>query len=290
MICDQCVGDGRKCCKPDPCNGCTNGRAPPPWAAPPGRARGRGNPNPIVPPLPPVPLLLLAAPGRGQGDADHVLVKCAVTQTILDQWKLRVCFNHKNGCTQIDSIENLLEHQKECIYRDIQCPHEKCTKTFGMTTLIDHMKNDHFNFGGFLKMDFGTKMKMSRYFAYFAQEFPPKIITMQNLTFFEVWYKKENSMYFWIYFLGDPYEADRFQYHIHLKKGQGREITYYGKVKSINEEYESLLKDENTFVSSMEVIERYCGPNLMLEYTLRIRNLKEEVKDDNCESGIDDSD
>ena len=152
------------------------------------------------------------------------------------------------------------------------------------------MKNDHFNVQGSVGMDFGTKTKMSQVFAPFAKEIPPKIITMQNLTFFEVWYKKENSMYFWIYFLGDPYEADRFQYHIHLKKAHGREITYFGKVKSINEEYESLLKDEDTFVSSMEVIERYRSPNLMLEYTLKIRNLKEEVKDENCESGIDDSD
>ena len=291
LICDQCFSDGKKCCKPDPCNGCTNVRNGQPqnnWfdPAPPCRARGRGrgcqrcqnNPNPV-----------------GQNalkppEADHVLVKCVLTQTILDQWKLRVCINHKNGCNQIDSIENLLEHQIECYYRDIQCPHATCPKTFGLTTLIDHMKNDHFNVQGSVGMDFGTKTKMSQVFAPFAKEIPPKIITMQNMTFFEVWYKKENSMYFWIYFLGDPYEADRFQYHIHLKKAHGREITYFGKVKSINEEYESLLKDEDTFVSSMEVIERYRSPNLMLEYTLKIRNLKEEVKDENCESGIDDSD
>ena len=119
---------------------------------------------------------------------------------------------------------------------------------------------------------------------------PLKLICLNGLTFIEMWHSKNNTMYIWVYLLGDPYEADRFQYHIHLKKESGKETTFFGKVKSINQYYLTVMGDENTCVTSVEMLQRYQNKQGKLEYTLKIRNLKEELKDDNCESGIDDSD
>ena len=274
FTCDQCFNQSKLCCQADPCNACTMVQIGNPNYQ---QGYGRYNYNP---------------PTLQRGKVPHALVKCAFTQSFLDQWNLRVCINHKNGCNQVDSEENLREHQGECYYREIKCPHSSCQKKFGLTTIIDHMKHDHFNAQTCVDLDgFGTKMKMSRPFAwpFIGGDIPPKIISIQNLTFFEVWYKREKSMYMWVYFLGDPCEADRFQYHIHLKKASGREVAYFGKVKSINEEFGTILDDENTFTISMEMIQRYSN-ELNLEYTLKIRNMKEEVKDDKYESGIDDSD
>ena len=148
FTCDQCFNQSKLCCQADPCNACTNN--------PPHRTLQRGK----------VP---------------HALVKCALTQSILDQWKLRVCINHKNGCNQVDSEENLREHQGECYYREIKCPHSGCRKKFGLTTIIDHMK-DHFTAQSCLDLDeFGTKMKMSRPFGRpIRVDIPPKVISIQN--------------------------------------------------------------------------------------------------------------
>ena len=198
---------------------------------------------------------------------------------------------YKNGCREINFKDDLLEHQEECDFRDIKCPDILCLKSIPFASFSDHFLEKHKQWNeGFLKMNYGQKTNILRPVPTESSTSPPTLISLSGLTFIEMWYNKDNTMYVWVYLLGDPYEAQRFQYHVHLKKEFGKETTFFGKVKSINENYEKILKDENTFVTSTEMIRRYLNDEGRLEYTLKIRNLKEEAKDDNCESGIDDSD
>jgi len=205
---------------------------------------------------------------------------------VLEQWQLLVCIFYKNGCGEINFKGDLLEHQKECDFRDIKCPDIACLKAIPFTSFTDHMQSRHHRSID-IQMDYGTKKKFERSIPTTSTL---KLISLNGLTFIEMWYNKDNTMYVWVYLLGDPYEAQRFQYHIHLKKEFGKETTFFGKVKSINEGYEKILNDENTCLTSTLMLKRYLNDKGQLEYTLKIRNLKEEVKDDNCESGIDDSD
>ena len=218
--------------------------------------------------------------------------ECTLVQKILKQWQLLVCIFYKNGCREINFKNVLLEHQKECNFRDIKCPDITCLKMIPFTSFADHMRSNHGRSID-IEMEYGTKTNFKRSIPTTFKTLRPKLISLNGLTFIEMWYNKDNTMYVWIYLLGDPIEAQRFQYHIHLKKEFGKEFTFFGKVKSINEGYRgygNILKDENTCVTSTEMIKRYLNDMGQLEYTLKIRNLKEEVKDDNCESGIDDSD
>ena len=217
--------------------------------------------------------------------------ECTIVRKILEQWQLLACKFYKNGCREINFKDDLLEHQEECDFRDIKCPDILCLKSIPFASFSDHFLEKHKQWNeGFLKMNYGQKTNILRLIRTESSTSPPTLISLSGLTFIEMWYNKDNTMYVWVYLLGDPYEAQRFQYHVHLKKEFGKETTFFGKVKSINEDYEKILKDENTFVTSTEMIRRYLNDKGQLEYTLKIRNLKEEVKDDNCESGIDDSD
>ena len=212
--------------------------------------------------------------------------ECSIVRKILEQLQLLACIFYKNGCREINFRDDLLEHQKECVFRDIKCPDIACLKTIPFTSFTDHMQSGHHRSID-IKMECGIKKKFERSIPTTSTL---KLISLNGLTFIEMWYNKDNTMYVWVYLLGDPYEAERFQYHIHLKKEFGKETTFFGKVKSINEGYVQIMNDENTCVTSTVMLKRYLNDKGELEYTLKIRNLKEEVKDDNCESGIDDSD
>ena len=221
--------------------------------------------------------------------------ECTLVKEILDQWKLFACIYYKNGCREIDTHDKLLEHQEECTFREIQCPDIKCLKKIPFSTFSDHLFDPgHIQFDNplrsFQQMEFGQKVKLVRPIPINKSTTTPKLLALSGLTFIEMWYSKDNTMYNWVYLLGDPYEAQRFQYHVHFGKEFGKETTFYGKVKSINVSYKDLLLDENTCITSIQMMKRYLNEQGQLEYTLKIRNLKEEVKDDNCESGINDSD
>ena len=217
--------------------------------------------------------------------------ECTMVKTILEQWKLLTCRFYKNGCREINFADKLRDHQDECDFRNILCPDIDCQKTIPFSSFIDHCHEYHNQpIEGFLKMEYGQKKKVVRPNPTVSATSPPSLICLNGLTFIEMLYNKDNTIYIWVYLLGDPHEADRFQYHVHLKKESGKETTFFGKVKSVNQSYSDLLEDENVCVTSTKMIRRYLNDQGQLEYTLKIRNLKEELKDDNCESGIDDSD
>ena len=65
--------------------------------------------------------------------------------------------------------------------------------------------------------------------------------------------------------------------------------TFEGKVASIDEDFYSLYKAGKCFAIPHEnFMAQFVDENRKFEYSLEIRNLKEEVKDENYESGISD--
>ena len=94
----------------------------------------------------------------------------------------------------------------------------------------------------------------------------------------------------WFYILGSPKEAEHFRYELKIKKESGKEAKFFGKVRSINEDYKTFLESDDTFEMSFGMAKKYLNDESVLEYTFKIRNLKEEAKDEDFESGIDDSD
>ena len=189
----------------------------------------------------------------------------------------------------MDSEYTLIDHEEECVYREIMCPAIECQQKVPYAEIMDHIKNNHplsLQFG-LRQGEYGQKMKMSRYL-FDLTNISPKLISIKGLNFVEMWHCKDGTVYVWVYLIGNPMEAARFQYHVYLKKDSGREMVFFGKVKSINEGHETVLDSEDTFSITKPMVKFYSKADSVLEYSFKIRNLKEEVKDDDYESGIDD--
>ena len=87
--------------------------------------------------------------------------ECTLVKKILEQWQLLVCIFYKNGCREINFRDDLLEHQKECHFRDIKCPDIACLKTITLTSFTGHMDLTH-GPSFVIEMECGIKKKFER--------------------------------------------------------------------------------------------------------------------------------
>ena len=64
---------------------------------------------------------------------------------------------------------------------------------------------------------------------------------------------------------------------------------YYGQVRSMVETHEKVIEDETCFIMGVKNVKKFVkeGTN-QVDFSLKIRNLKDEAKDEEDESGIDD--
>ena len=89
--------------------------------------------------------------------------------------------------------------------------------------------------------------------------------------------------------LGSPNEAKHFSCTLKLF-GPKSEISFKGEVAAIDEPFESLYKAGKCFAIPYSAFKaQFWDENCVYKYSLEIRNLKEEAKDDNYESGISDN-
>jgi len=96
-------------------------------------------------------------------------------------------------------------------------------------------------------------------------------------------------VYKWVYILGSLNEAKHFSYTLKLM-GNESEISVKGKVAAIDEPFDTLYKAGKCFAIPLEALTaQLVDEDQKYEYSLEIRNRKEEVKDVNYESGISDN-
>ena len=118
------------------------------------------------------------------------------------------------------------------------------------------------------------------------EKWSPKKFTAFGRTFFDISIIQNNTIYKWIYVLALPDEAKSFQVNIKVKNATGEAvIDYVEKVKSVLECHDFIIENENCFALSVKKAKRDTN---QVDYAIRIRNLKDEAKDEDVESGIDD--
>ena len=91
--------------------------------------------------------------------------------------------------------------------------------------------------------------------------------------------------------LGSQFEAKNYYYTLKFH-GNDTEVrnVYTGQVFSVDETSNSIIKGSKCLGINNNVIKtQFIGQNDGFSYSVSIRNMKEEVKDDNEESGISDN-
>ena len=201
---------------------------------------------------------------------------CDICDILLPQLP-KFCKYENDGCEEIQMKEDMVNHEQECVFREIDCPELSCYEKVTYMSLMDHLGNAHKNCQNIVSEKFKLNPKMAE-----VGKFAPTRITAFKNTFFEVGIIKDQQMFRWIYFLGDPDVAKNFFYHVKLKKENSEEELNYFK-------YEDILASYNAFVTVVAQVKNFLdgNGNLTLEY--KIRNMKAEAKDEDIESGISDN-
>ena len=206
------------------------------------------------------------------------------------------CENLIRGCREIKDRQPMILHQTECIYRLVNCPSYACKSKVPFGQVLEHMKeNKDFRAEVIGNMLFQVKedfflpkiLSLTTY-----PNFRPTMIDLESKVFFSVMKVQNDVFYHWISFVGSVSEAKNYAFDLeYTDEESATSLRYTGQAISIDETAGSIVRNGKCLGISRALFEaKFIDDNRNFRYSLTIRNLKEEAKDDdNMESGISDT-
>ena len=207
-----------------------------------------------------------------------------VLKTLMAQLPI-YCKYKSNGCQEILMKEDMIKHEQGCVYRPIFCADLNCTQTSTYHGLLEHITQVHKGLDVIEKKKFIITSKVG------VDLKPEKLATTRisafDFTFFEAGAITDQFMFKWIYILGDPEVAKNFCYHVKVSNGV-TEHTSNEVVQSVSEHFNDITKSFKAFFLPIVRVKEFLDKNSQMVLEYQIRNMKEDAKDDNEESGISD--
>ena len=114
-------------------------------------------------------------------------------------------------------------------------------------------------------------------------------IKITNGTIFFLAGKVVNKLaYFWLYSLLSPLETKNYAYTISITGKNEAKFTFRDKVKALDEAADDIIDKQYVFVIGTEIIKEIVTVDGKLAIEVTIHDLKEEAKDEDVESGVED--
>ena len=196
------------------------------------------------------------------------------------------CKYKSDGCQEILMKEDMANHEQGCVYRPIYCADLNCTQNSTYHGLMEHVTQVHKDLDVIEKKKFIITSKVG------VDLKPEKLATTRisafDFTFFEVGAITDQFVFKWIYILGDPDVAKNFFYTVNINNGGGDEMAFSTQVRSLSEHHIGITKSFKAFFLPIVRVKEFVNDNSQMVLMYQIHNMKEEVKDDNEESGISD--
>jgi len=209
-----------------------------------------------------------------------------VLKTLMAQLPV-YCKYKSNGCQEILMKEDMANHEEGCVYRPIYCADLKCTQKSTYHGLMEHFTQVHKDLDVIEKKKFIITSKLG--VALTPEKLATTRISAFDFTFFEVGVITDQFVFKWIYILGDPDLAKNFCYHVKVSNGAFKH-TSDEPVQSVSEHYNDITKSFKAFFLPIARVKEFLDDDSQMVLEYQIRNMKEEAKDDNEESGISDGD
>jgi hypothetical protein len=215
----------------------------------------------------------------------------SLVANLLEVFPIKCKFTH-NGCQVIIKLKELEVHEVECVYRNINCPFLDCkNKDVSFIGLSKHLETNHENIrkiGNPRSKDFIPMPDQ-------GQVWIPGELVFRNRSFFTVVHRDaEKSRHFWIYFHGTPEEAVHYSYEIKIIGRNVKELILTGNVFSLEfgETKETIMANEDVFyvILQNEKLVKRLQVDGQVNFEITLVSDKEEIKDENVESGISDDD
>ena len=198
------------------------------------------------------------------------------------------CENAKFGCQEnFFNGEELYKHEKYCNYQRVHCVDIECKDEVCLLDYLEHFKSTHGNSENCSNdktIHLPIELDILEEVCTFTK------LTVFGKTFFDVSIMRDDIIYKWIYSLCLPEEAELLFYHAFLTdKNDVNVATVYEQVRSMVESPDSVIEDGYCFILDVQKAKRYAmdGGN-KVNFSVQITSLKEEAKDEDEESGIDD--
>ena len=224
---------------------------------------------------------------------------CKMTEEWLNVKGMKFnCVNTKNGCQETHAENALEDHESECIYRVVPCPCERdedCEEKVTFQNVIQHYEDEHDQEEVISNGNLSEKISKNVFLDDDDVCVDLTKFSLNNQTFLLSEDVFDKIRYYWVYMLGSPKEAKHFAYTLKFF-GHDSKLSFEGKVASIDESFETLSAAGKYFsIPHKQFSAQFCGGDKddedidVYEYSLEIKNLKEEAKDENYESGISDN-
>jgi hypothetical protein len=193
-----------------------------------------------------------------------------------------------NGCQVFIILKELEVHEVDCVYRNINCPFVDCkSQDVSFIGLGEHLEANHGNLKKIGKARSKDSIPM------LDQQPPvvwiPQELAFRNRSFFTEVHRDAalKSRHFWIYFHGTPEEAVHYSYRIKIIGGNGKEHMFKGNVYSLDETKKAIIANEDVVVVFDGQVKR-LEVDGQINFEITLYSDKEEIKDEDVESGISD--
>ena len=228
-----------------------------------------------------------------------VVTKCPspVVHQILKDLPM-FCPHYKRGSREVFAkAENLEEHLIDCIFRPVYCPLLFCKELNPFKDITDHLESTHSIDLRMHSVKLSlTKVSHSFFLLTNAVSSQKPIATSLrkfefNGTILYLVGRQVNSiMYFWVYIHGSPYEAKNFKYTLSVEGKNGNKFTYSDNVKPLDEKPDDIMciGEPSALMIGIEVAKKIRNEDLRWPIEVTIHALKEEAKDEDIESGVED--
>ena len=200
-----------------------------------------------------------------------------------------MCQNYKTGCREAKmNVEDLEHHQGKCIYRQVFCPHVDCEEKGKVLfkDVIDHLEICLKEPVEVEEMLNGEANK----FLVVPGRFPTKMMTSTcGAVFFTSGCVENKTVYFCLNLLGSSDEAKKYLCTISIKNEiENEKFIYSGRVQTLDKGFEDIIDSGSLLSIGVDAAKRSWDDKKNLKFEITIRNLKEEAKDDDMESGVSD--
>ena len=208
------------------------------------------------------------------------------------------CPHYKRGSREVFAkAENLEEHLMDCIFRPVYCPSLGCKELNSFKDITDHLFSTH-------SVDLQSEthsVKLS--LAKVSHSFLLLTNTVSTQLPFETWLRKfefngtilylvgknvNGLLYFWVKIHGSPFEAKCFKYSLSVEGKNGNRFTYSDHVKPLDKKPEDVILEPSALIIGIEVAKKIRNKDLRWPLEVTIHALKEEAKDEDIESGVED--
>ena len=214
--------------------------------------------------------------------------------TVLMKQLPKLCQYKSNGCDEAYMLcDDMEDHEVQCPYRSTICADLKCNQKIPFIELMDHFNSEHKEFQVEIGTKFSFELPVPHWFGVDKSSFTNRQVNVFGRTFFLVTVF-DDPVSMWVYLYGDRDEAKKYFYHIRIRNGMtGQELSAFEQVRSIDESATDVIKNGDAFTNKISKLRKFnvrCKERLKhyVTFDIEIRNMKEEAKDSDVESGISD--